>query len=71
MDETPTNDQDDTLRAFSCELAQWLFQGSDTHPANVQEFIAAAATITHFITNGEGVAIICTDKLRPTVRGGI
>jgi hypothetical protein len=69
MDETPISDIDSDYRAFACELAQWLFDGSSVHPADVGEFIAAAAEITHFITNGEGVAFTCTDALRKTVRG--
>jgi hypothetical protein len=71
MDEDPISDVESDYRAFSCQLAQWLFDGSSVHPADVGEFLAASAAITHFITNGEGIAIECIDKLRPTVRGGI
>ena len=69
MDETPITDIDSDYRAFACELTQWLFEGSGVHPASVGEFIAAATAITHFITDGEGVAFRCTDALRRTVRG--
>jgi len=71
MDETPISDIDSDYRAFACELAQWLFEGSSVHPASVGEFIAAAAAITHFITDGEGVAVQCDPKLNCTVRGQI
>lgn len=69
MDETPITDADCEHRAFACELAQWLFGGSSVHPASVGEFIAAAAAIAHFITDGEGVAIQCGDDLIRFVRG--
>ena len=70
MDETPISDTDCDYRAFSVEIAQWLFDCSSVHPADVGEFIAAAAAITHFITDGEGVAVQCDPKLDCTVRGG-
>ena len=33
--------------------------------------IEAASLVEHYVTNGASVAFDCTDKLRPTVRGGI
>ena len=71
MDETPISDIDIEARAFACELAQWLFEGSSVHPVSVGEFIAAAMQIEHYITNGGTIEFHCSDKLRPTVRGGI
>jgi hypothetical protein len=69
MDETPISDIDSDYRAFACELAQWLFDGSSVHPADVGEFLAAAMCIEHYITDGASVEFHCDDKLRKTVRG--
>jgi hypothetical protein len=69
MDDEPCSD--DMFRAMACDLAHWLFEGSSVHPADVGEFLAAAMQIEHYITNGGTVSFNCTDKLRPTVRGGI
>jgi hypothetical protein len=69
MDETPISDIDADYRAFSLELAQWLFEGSSVHPYDVAEFVAAAAQIEFFITNGATIEFHCDDKLRKTVRG--
>jgi hypothetical protein len=71
MDETPTTDADCDYRAFACELTQWLFEGSSVHPASVDEFLAAAMQIEHYITEGGTIEFHCTDALRKCVRGGI
>ena len=69
MDEAPISDTDCDYRAFSVEIAQWLFDGSGGHPADTQEFLAAAALIAHFITDGEGVSIQCGEDAVKFVRG--
>ena len=71
MDDTPITDTDCDYRAFSVEIAQWLFEGSSVHPADTQEFLAAAMQIEHYITDGGTIEFHCSDALRPTVRGGI
>lgn len=69
MEDEPFDDQADAYRAFSCELAQWILEGSDTHPASIQEFIAGAALIEHYITNGMSLEV--TETGRKFVRGGV
>ena len=69
MDETPISDIDSDYRAFACELAQWLFEGSSVHPASVGEFIAAAMQIEHYITDGGTIEFHCSETLHKTVRG--
>lgn len=71
MDETPISDTDCDYRAFSCEIAQWLFEGSSVHPYNVQEFLAAAMLIEDYIQDGGTIEFHCKDALSKTVRGGI
>lgn len=71
MDDEPLHDVDSDYRAFSCELAQWLYEGSSVHPADVGEFLNAAVQIEHYITAGGTIEFHCADALRKTVRGGI
>jgi hypothetical protein len=61
---------DDYVRAFCCDLVQWFHDGHDTRPATLDELLAQAATVEHYITKGGTIEFNCPDGLRKTVRGG-
>lgn len=60
---------EDTLRAFACELTQWFYENAPFHPATMQEFIATAQLVEHYVSKGGTIQFQCSDKLRATIRG--
>lgn len=67
MDED--DEGDDFVRAFCCDLVQWFHDGHETRPATIDEMLAQAATIEHYITKGGTIEFDCADRSRKFVRG--
>lgn len=69
MDETL--DPDIGARAFALEAAMWFYDKTESVPDNVADVVNLAEMFSHYLSDGQANEFHCTDKLRPTVRGGI
>lgn len=63
-------DDEDGVRALSCDLARWFYNCSPEHPATIDEFLATAGQIASFISDGECVALKCDVEMLKFVFGG-
>jgi hypothetical protein len=69
MDETL--DPDIEARALALEAAIWFVDKTGGDPQSVSDVTNLAEMFVHYLTHGQANEFNCTDKLRPTVRGGI
>lgn len=68
-DDDTFDDDGEMFPAMACELAHWVYDGSNVHPADVKEFIASAALIEHFIS--KGMTLQVSESERKFVRGRV
>lgn len=75
MDDIEGEDFDTVVRlkclGLANEMAERAAATGNFMMTDPETLIAAAECLEHYASNGGTIEFNCTDKLRPTVRGGI